>query len=392
VLTVVGVVVVLAVVATTVLLVTRGEADAEEVLLLGASEPGPEVFTPNVAATPPPQATTPSSQRSRIGAVAGRTEIVSYPGGEPGLYGGTRDDGRCDQAQMVAFLEREPAKAQAWSSVLGIGVAEIRTYVGGLTPILLRSDTRVTNHGYANGRATSISVVLQSGTAVLVDRYGVPRVKCNCGNPLTPPTPLTKPVYRGTSWPGYSVTNVVVVQQNVTVINVFTLYDPVSGTSFGRPVGSSGAADGPAPDAAPTTSTTAPPLSSTSTVPLTLPPTVTLPPTTASTTTTSRPTTTTSAPHTSRYTTSDAVRRANGRLSNECPARWQSFETNVTESRNAEPTTDPNVFLLVVEGTTASDKTQIWRWHIDMTSGIMTPLNDLASLANQECPALNRPG
>ena len=29
--------------------------------------------------------------------------------------------------------------------------------------------------------------MLQSGTAVLVDRYGTPRVKCNCGNPLTKP-------------------------------------------------------------------------------------------------------------------------------------------------------------------------------------------------------------
>ncbi|MGH3907098.1 MAG: DUF6777 domain-containing protein, partial [Pseudonocardiaceae bacterium] len=42
-------------------------------------------------------------------------------------------------------------------------------------------DTRVTNHGYRDGKATDRQAVLQAGTAVLVDEKGRPRVKCGCG-------------------------------------------------------------------------------------------------------------------------------------------------------------------------------------------------------------------
>jgi hypothetical protein len=44
--------------------------------------------------------------------------------------------------------------------------------------VLLRSDTVVTNHGFANGCSTTIPAVLQAGTAVLVDDKGVPVTKC----------------------------------------------------------------------------------------------------------------------------------------------------------------------------------------------------------------------
>src|SRR2546429_115073 len=80
------------------------------------------------------------------------------------------------------------------ASVEGIEPNDIATYVASLTPVILTSDTLVTNHGYANGHATTLRSVLQAGTAVMVDNTGVPRVKCNCGNPLTPagPTPIGK--------------------------------------------------------------------------------------------------------------------------------------------------------------------------------------------------------
>src|SRR5436189_5377898 len=112
---------------------------------------------------------------------------ATYRGGLPGLYGGTRDYASCDAGKLINFLEHEPSKAAAWAGVLGIQVTKIRSYVHHLTPVLLRTDTRVTNHGYVNGRATVIQSVLQAGTAVFVNRYGEPAVKCYCGNPLTPP-------------------------------------------------------------------------------------------------------------------------------------------------------------------------------------------------------------
>ena len=107
--------------------------------------------------------------------------------------------------------------------------------------------------------------MLQAGTAVLVDAYGVPRVKCNCGNPLTAPTPVTTtPSYTGTRWPGFSPTTVVVVNEVTVRIDVYVLVDVVTGEPFSRPVGTTGAADGDAQlteDRATTTTTptTSPP-------------------------------------------------------------------------------------------------------------------------------------
>src|SRR4051794_2186605 len=100
--------------------------------------------------------------------------LATYPAGTPGLYGGTRDHASCDPEQLIAYLEQNPAKGAAWAAALGIQPTQIRQYVDGLTPVILRADTRVTNHGYVNGVANPIQSVLEAGTAVLVDRYGAP--------------------------------------------------------------------------------------------------------------------------------------------------------------------------------------------------------------------------
>ncbi|EPH45011.1 hypothetical protein STRAU_1912 [Streptomyces aurantiacus JA 4570] len=111
-------------------------------------------------------------------------------GGTPGLYGGTLNKSSCDKAALVDFLTdaRNTKKAAAWSKVRGIGIKGIRRYVGGLTPVLLRTDTLVKNHGFRKGAATVFESLLEAGIAVLLDRFGQPVVKCNCGNPLAPPS------------------------------------------------------------------------------------------------------------------------------------------------------------------------------------------------------------
>src|SRR4051812_944991 len=167
----------------------------------------------------------------------------TYRGSVPGLYGGTRDYATCDAHKLINFLEHEPSKATAWAGVLGIPVTRIRTYVNRLTPVLLRTDTRVTNHGYANGQATVIQSVLQAGTAVFVNRYGEPVIKCYCGNPLTPPVLYREPVYIGPRWTDFSTTHITIIKQSITIIDTFTLYDPDTGTTFKRPAGTDGASD-----------------------------------------------------------------------------------------------------------------------------------------------------
>jgi hypothetical protein len=183
---------------------------------------------------------------------------VSYQGSVPGLYGGTMDYSTCNATQLVNFLEATPDKAAAWARALGIQVSEIRTYVSGLTPVTLRVDTRVTNHGYINGIADPIQSVLQAGTAVFVDKYGQPVVKCYCGNPLGPPITYTQPTYTGPLWSGFEPTHITIIQQSTTIINVFKLYDPSSGQIFARPAGTDGTSDRPysGPGGAATTPTT----------------------------------------------------------------------------------------------------------------------------------------
>lgn len=169
----------------------------------------------------------------------------AYKGSLPGLYGGTMNYSTCDKGQLVTFLEGEPSKASAWAQTLNITTTEIRDYVDGLTAVTLRTDTRVTNHGFVDGVATPIQSVLQAGTAVLVDAYGRPVVKCYCGNPLTAPLTYQQPRYVGPIWTSFRPQSITIVNQSTTVINVFKLYDPRTGRIFARPAGTDGGRDEP---------------------------------------------------------------------------------------------------------------------------------------------------
>src|SRR3954468_12438592 len=214
---------------------TAGVQGASEIMAEPVSSAGDNPFTAPAGkdmsgVKPPPKAVSTSGP-------------ATYRGSLPGLYGGTRDYATCDAHKLVNFLEHEPSKAAAWAGVLGISVTRIRTYVHHLTPVLLRVDTRVTNHGYVNGRATVIQSVLQSGTAVFVNKYGEPVIKCYCGNPLTPPILYREPVYIGPRWSGFSTTHITIIKQSITIIDTFTLYDPDTGTTFKRPAGTDGTSD-----------------------------------------------------------------------------------------------------------------------------------------------------
>jgi hypothetical protein len=199
-------------------------------------------------------------------AVSASRGPASYSGGLPGLYGGTRNLATCDANKLVAFLEQNRAKAVAWAATLGIQPAQIRDYVSGLTAVILRTDTRVTNHGYVEGHADPIQSLLQAGTAVFVDKYGRPVVKCYCGNPLTPPELYTTPIYVGPLWSGFNPTHITIINQSTTIINTFTLWDPSNGMTFTRTPGVNGTDEPYIPSSS--TNTTTPP-SQTTPVPTT---------------------------------------------------------------------------------------------------------------------------
>jgi hypothetical protein len=203
------------------------EVNKEAISSAGANPFMPPVGTDQPNVTPPPN-------------TAG-----SFPANTPGLYGGTLNKSSCDAAAMVAFLQANPAKAAAWAAVQGIDVSAIGSYVAELTPVILRTDTYVTNHGFQDGKANPLTSVLEAGTAVLVDKYGQPRVKCYCGNPLKPVVVPSEPQFVGASWPGFSQTNITIIQETTVVINTFTLVDPATNQVIERPAGTSGASDKP---------------------------------------------------------------------------------------------------------------------------------------------------
>ncbi|MGQ4385568.1 DUF6777 domain-containing protein [Streptomyces sp. SAS_270] len=215
-------------------------AKGGEVFLQSASKSGPDPFTESTARDSSTAPQTPTATNTSESANVTR----GVDGSAPGLYGGTRKVASCDVEKQINALNADPAKNRAFASVEGIQPSSVPAYLRSLTPVQLRMDTRVTNHGYRNGAPTSYQAVLQTGTAVLVDDRGVPRVRCACGNPLLPPVAQqSTPKRTGDSWPSYRPQNVVVVSPAVTVINVFVIYDPDHDDWFTRHHGDTGKHD-----------------------------------------------------------------------------------------------------------------------------------------------------
>jgi hypothetical protein len=112
---------------------------------------------------------------------------VSGTGGEQ-PFGGSGSNRVCDRDKLIRFLKRNPERMREWARVLGVKptLRAVKRYIAKLHPVTLTRDTRVTNHAFKNGRAVPFQAILQAGTAVLVDKYGTPVVRCFCGNPLAP--------------------------------------------------------------------------------------------------------------------------------------------------------------------------------------------------------------
>ncbi len=243
------------------------EASAGEIFLDPAGEVGRDPFTQTVSASGQDSGITGTATGGGSGGDDSTIEVVSQVGSQPGLYGGTQNQSTCDREQLISFLTENQDKARAWAGVQGISVGDIPDFIRSLTPMRLRFDTRVTNHGFRNGRATPYQTVLQAGTAVLVDARGIPRARCACGNPLLEPRATSSaPTFTGTRWTGFSPTNItrITVVQNIDIFVVTNITNNVStSVTFNRPSGTDGGDDSPGSGG--TTSTTGPPDTSTAT-------------------------------------------------------------------------------------------------------------------------------
>ncbi|MBL1103815.1 hypothetical protein JK361_04205 [Streptomyces sp. 5-8] len=217
----------------------------ELVFLQAVGDRGPEPFTDSTAtgsaATADP--TRPASPRSTVPVSAAELAAPlraarTLSGATPGLYRGTPHVAGCDVERHIGYLAADRAKADAFARAAGVTRSALPEYLRGLTPVVLGSDTRVTNHSYRNRRATGYQAVLQAGTAVLVDDRGVPRVRCACGNPLGPPTPTRGGAgARGTPWAGYRPNKVIVVAPAPRAVTSITIADSKSSAWIERRVG-----------------------------------------------------------------------------------------------------------------------------------------------------------
>ena len=255
----------------------QGQGD---ILLEPAGAPGPESFAGEVHAVRGPTTTfslpgTVAAQPPTSGATG---QVTAWSGGTPGLYGGSRSKLVCDKEVQLRFLEQNPDKAAAFCSALNndptlrwsggnkVLPDQLRAYFAELTPLLLTRDTRVTNHGFRNGLPTPRQSVLQAGQGVLVDAYGVPRVRCECGNPLNPPQPVkTTPNYTGPKWDNFDPATIIVIQQTTVIVKTFVIVEVETGEVVDRPTGTSGEQDVPHETSTTTSSTTSSSMTSTTT-------------------------------------------------------------------------------------------------------------------------------
>ncbi|MGW6573076.1 DUF6777 domain-containing protein [Streptomyces sp. NPDC054945] len=212
-------------------------AESQEVYLQPVASAGPDPFTPSsaTAESAPVQPPLPNATGQGIRTVNAAT---------PGLYGGTQRLGSCDVEQQVGFLTGDEAKARAFAEAANIQEEKIPEFLRGLTPVVLRADTRVTNHAFRDGAADGFQSVLQAGTAVLVDEHGMPRVRCGCGNPLAAPrTAKGSPLHKGDPWSGYQANQVVVIEPTAHVINSLVIVNVADNTWIERKRGDDGAQD-----------------------------------------------------------------------------------------------------------------------------------------------------
>ncbi|MFF5970616.1 DUF6777 domain-containing protein [Streptomyces sp. NPDC012769] len=219
---------------------TAAAAAVREVLLQPAASQGPAPFTPSTTREGAP-ANPGAPPATGVGdpAPAGR----ALTGATPGLYGGTRSVASCDVEQQIAFLTADQGRARAFAEAAGIPESNIAGWLRGLTPVLLRADTRVTNHGFRDGGPTAFQSVLQAGTAVLVDPYGTPRVRCACGNPLRSPAPAQGAAHAGKPWRGYRPDRVVAITPTTTVVTRLVIANNPDNTWIERKTGTDGDQD-----------------------------------------------------------------------------------------------------------------------------------------------------
>jgi hypothetical protein len=293
-----------------------------------ASSRGPDPFTADGAEHYDAEdiARLAPADRGQPGTDSDLDKALTRTGTQPGLYAGAQGEPSCDREALDRALRQDGAKRGAWASAEGIAASDVSEYLQRLTSGVLIEDTRVTNHTYRDGSATEVQSVLQAGTAVLIDRRGVPRVRCASGSPLTPPLDQGNDAgFDGDPWPDFDGGVSAITPGEP--IDVFVLVDIGSRRPFSRPAGTEGERDQPITATTTTTETTTTTSSTTTS--------------TSTTTTTTSTTTTTAPPRPTDITDAGAV-SASSTWSGDYPADLAVDGDPTTSWFSQGPEVDPD--------------------------------------------------
>ena len=204
-------------------------AVATDIVLIAAGDLGP---APARTDAPPMVVFDDLSQPATESAPAPVASLagIEVSGDTPEIYGlsfagcSSIDSSNADNAAAVdAFVA-----AQNADETLGLGTAiPAADYAGFFQHItfgMLLADTRVTYNGYSAGATFPIQAVLQRGTLVGVDRFGVPRVHCGSGVALTSPVTAEGEVtFSGEAWADLDLDALVTVVPASSVQTEFTV-------------------------------------------------------------------------------------------------------------------------------------------------------------------------
>ncbi len=207
-----------------------------EVALAPAAAIGANAFTATQWASSADPAVAQEATGTAPGGDAQAVAVVD--GSDAGLYAVPRGTSYSsgEAPSLLAELNAEPARAEAFVQALNsdpdlgwggaLAVADLEAYLKQLSQVALTDDTWVTHHAYSGGSATAAQAVLQKGSVVLIDRYGVPRVRAVSGDPLTAPEVgegVGIVASAGKAWPDFDPSDVVAVSPAASVLDSFQL-------------------------------------------------------------------------------------------------------------------------------------------------------------------------
>ncbi|MFC5140393.1 DUF6777 domain-containing protein [Actinomycetospora rhizophila] len=201
-------------------------------VLEGLGSAGPENrYQPVSYAGDNPFASPVGTDRPGVAPVAGAGG--EQDGDTPEMYAADPAAPACDAGMLLAELQADPARAAVWAQVQRVTPDQVPAFVQGLSPVVLRTETAVVDHGYRDGRSVATPSVLAAGTAVFVNSYGQPVVKCFSGNPLTPGASTDPAVTR--------------VRPAAAPIATYAFHDPASRGPLAQPGRPDTTGSGPVP-------------------------------------------------------------------------------------------------------------------------------------------------